>query len=250
MFLGTSAEGINREVSSTIECARLCKNTAAKPLAIPETAIFNLAILSKKGEFPQEEAQYYPETKDIAKGILPSLRHLISRETRKKAAQMSIPILPDSSQDIHKSEFTFDPYANDFYCKICNSELANQYFRCDGCVHRLNQDLKICLECHESGKYFQYIIMKPETDDNTLSPDHHHHMAEGVVKCPATCNCQHCCHTKFSRRLRFFSDVSVSQMILNLQALRANDEDEVPYAENTLERLNGLLLLDNEENNG
>ena len=44
MFMGMTAEGVNREISISLECAYLfTKHSDCKPLGIPETALLQLA---------------------------------------------------------------------------------------------------------------------------------------------------------------------------------------------------------------
>ena len=258
--MGISAEGINREVSATVESATLCKYTTAKPLAIPETALYKLADLlvrvgtenSDNPSWTLEElhgaskGQYFPAGQDIVRGILPSLRHVVSRDTRSVVSshpqtQKSILVEPDNSRDTLVHAFTIDPYGNDYYCKTCESEIANLYFQCNGCILRVGREFNICFDCYTKSKHLKNVFMTEVTVDNKLSLDHHH-IVEGPFQCGTKCrkrNCQHLCHSKFTRHLRFYSDDCVSQMIPNCEALL--DGNEVPYASETLLRLNGLL---------
>lgn len=226
-------------MSATIECAALCKFSPAKPLALPETAIFQLATVFPN-YFPAADGQYYPLSRDSVRGILPSLRSVISRATRERSVTgIEMAILPDTSQDMDKDEFTFDPDTSDFYCKICYSEMANQYFQCDGCMKRPHQEFNICWDCFGHRRYLLNVMMRPETKVNKLSSDCHH-KAERKHKCDTNCSqgnySEYCCHTKFTRHLRLYSNEVVSLMIPNCELIPGGEE-EVLYAKETVLRL-------------
>jgi len=89
--MGMTAEGVNREISTSLECAYLCtKHSECKPLGIPKTALLKLAkrLPRKVEQANHEEQQLFrgvtpsytksrPPWKEIAKGILPSLCHVV-----------------------------------------------------------------------------------------------------------------------------------------------------------------------------
>jgi hypothetical protein len=103
MFTGITAEGINRENAAALECTALCRDNKCKSLAIPETSILRLASqvpspphtaaaivehepLEQAGcVFRRRETmdvEFRPPWKEIARGILPSLRHVVHREAK------------------------------------------------------------------------------------------------------------------------------------------------------------------------
>ena len=98
MFKGVTSEGINREVSGILECARLNREHHLQSLAIPETSLLFLAKdkiakhelnLNTSGtdalfdlKIPPQQAQVKssePNAKDVLRGILPSLQYVVSR---------------------------------------------------------------------------------------------------------------------------------------------------------------------------
>jgi hypothetical protein len=98
MFKGVTEEGINREVSSALECARLNREHRLQSLAIPETsllflakesiashqletkiyatdALFNMNIPHRKSKRKRSE----PDAETVLRGILPSLQYVVNR---------------------------------------------------------------------------------------------------------------------------------------------------------------------------
>ena len=85
MFRGVTSNGINREVSSILECARLNQNKKVQSLAIPETSLLflardHLALLRRTGAHNGEEMKLV--SKSILKGILPSLQYVVHRHKK------------------------------------------------------------------------------------------------------------------------------------------------------------------------
>ena len=96
MFKGVTSEGINREVSGILECARLNRIHDLQSLAIPETSLVFLAkeniarhqqtsnadesrtlfsIETARHQTPTSE----PDAKTVLRGILPSLQYVVNR---------------------------------------------------------------------------------------------------------------------------------------------------------------------------
>ncbi len=91
MFKGVTSEGINREVSSILECSRLNRQHLMQSLAIPETALLFLAkenisknrIESKSGAgiSPFARGRFGPDSLTVLRGILPSLEYVVTRHS-------------------------------------------------------------------------------------------------------------------------------------------------------------------------
>ena len=103
MFKGVTSEGINREISSIFECARLNREHDLQSLAIPETSLLFLAkeniakhqaeqrsVIAKSAptnsifemNIPQSTsraAKSEPNADTVLRGILPSLQYVINR---------------------------------------------------------------------------------------------------------------------------------------------------------------------------
>ena len=78
MFKGVTSEGINREMSSILECSRLLSEYDLQSLAIPETALIFLAqhnIALHKSCSSQVSTAL-----TILRGILPSLEFVVHRQ--------------------------------------------------------------------------------------------------------------------------------------------------------------------------
>ena len=84
MFKGVTSDGINREVSSILECARLNQKQSVQSLAIPETSLLFLArdhlglIQVSKDK---SEGRMDSESMRIMRGILPSLQYVVHRHS-------------------------------------------------------------------------------------------------------------------------------------------------------------------------
>jgi hypothetical protein len=157
MFMGVDAEGINREVSATLESAKLCRlHESSKSFAIPEAALFKMASLLLHDEDNETttmlvargphlgvgDVTCHLQRQDIARGILPSLRYLVKKELLAGSWGMDrteyengVEITeakrrPDSHLDSMYTQI--EPYGSDFFCKICYQEISNTYFHCEG----------------------------------------------------------------------------------------------------------------------
>lgn len=80
-----TSDGINREISSVLECAWLNRENYLQSLAIPETALVFLtkqclAELSVPG-FSNRCGGFLPDTKTVLRGILPSLQYVVHRHS-------------------------------------------------------------------------------------------------------------------------------------------------------------------------
>lgn len=93
MFKGVTSEGINREVSSILECARLNQMQNVQSLAIPETSLLFLArdqlgLLRIKGN-EKNCGGFQPDSMSILRGILPSLQYVVHRHGMTEDASKS-----------------------------------------------------------------------------------------------------------------------------------------------------------------
>jgi hypothetical protein len=92
MFKGVTSEGINREVSSILECARLNQKHKVQSLAIPETALLflardHLALLKTEGNMLSDGLE--PDSTSVLRGILPSLQYIIHMHDMTEEASKS-----------------------------------------------------------------------------------------------------------------------------------------------------------------
>lgn len=137
MFKGATSEGINREISSILECSRLNRQHDLQSLAIPETTLLFLAknnIAEHKALSRPSTAmlpfmansptcdRFAPDAMTVLRGILPSLQYVVKRhsssvescekkseETKlaKDSWRVSIDPKPNTWQD--PSLFSLDP---------------------------------------------------------------------------------------------------------------------------------------------
>jgi hypothetical protein len=272
--MGLSAEGINREVSSSLECASLCRqHKTSKSLAIPETAIIKLASIlpSIKDRLSRQEpllivpavsySEYRPPWKDLARGILSSLRYVVKRDCNEhydycesieprqtnpdpKGFVLNVDKVPDSHRDAY--EHPIDPFGNDYFCKLCDQELSNTYFRCNGCEKLLAKDFNICSQCFDEREFLQNIEMYEVTRTVMASSFHHIGATNGKCTCqhPGAClACQKCvlcccnCHKDFNKRCRFFTESRQKDLLGHCKELVGGDE--VQFATETECRLDG-----------
>lgn len=173
-YRGFTSEAINRELSSMMECAALNRYHGAQSLAIPETSVLFTAktllacakaahktnnecmlLRNNRVNVSSLESSYnvYPNPMAILRGILPSLAHVVHRHqaavdnAKKIVAEgtnstLSLKPYPDSWENCQLS--AIDPYGNDYFCKLCQVELSNVYFHCNGCETLLFKDFNIC----------------------------------------------------------------------------------------------------------
>lgn len=219
MFKGVTSEGINRELSSILECVRLNREHNLQSLAIPETALLFLAkenvakfntaskkdstsliqyrSLSVEGRSQISE----PDPMTVLRGILTSLQYVVyrhnsavrkskewdkdTRDEQHKWAKVSVGAKPNTWED--PGTFSLDPYGSgDFFCKFCREELSNIYMHCDGCEKLLNKDFNICSSCHKEGKYrVSFYQMHPFSTKRFSVLNHTGNMIlERAARCP------------------------------------------------------------------
>jgi len=257
MYKGVTCDGINREVSGILECARLNREHELPSLAIPETSLLFLAkqsiakhqLGSKIGaanslfemDIPQKSKQRErsePDAETVLRGILPSLASVVRshksaakryerNKTGNKLLSVSINSLPNTLEDPESS--MIDPYgADDFSCKVCGEELSNVYMHCDGCEKLLNQDYNICCKCHKEGKHNVFHQVNPFIDKQESMLNHTGNMM-GTQKtncCGQVCAiCSFCtgcsckCHQSFTLHYRFMGLQAEEELLENAKSI-------------------------------
>jgi hypothetical protein len=201
MYRGITAAGINREITSTLECAALNRKHEKHSLAIPELSLLQMARTIAPSLTPStvgsvgglafgssKSASSYqpvdPTVEEVCRGILPSLdfvvqKHLLALEKAEATKggginygeRVTVAERPNSHEN--PSLFPVDPYGNgDFFCKLCLKELSNVYFHCDGCEVLLSKDFNICQECHAEKKSARLIMMHPTNPKRHSTVNH------------------------------------------------------------------------------
>ena len=264
-FVGITAEGINRELATTLESAALCrKYSTCKSLAIPETSILRLAdnvpidlnrsMSLQYTHFGSHRSECILSWWEIVRGILPSLRYIVNRDNVDFGGGRSRKIKVSECPDTHLNEAQsgIDPYGNDYFCSICSHELANTYFHCHGCESLLVIDYNICIGCFNDGAYAINVEMHKR--GNTPMACHFHHVGKPKAKCsnPAKhdmkcsecnkcllCNCV--CHTVFEKRRRFYTEDRQRNMLERCTELAR--DCEIKYAFETEYQLYGEPLV-------
>ena len=200
-------------------------------------------------------------SREIAAGVLPSIRYLVSRESAKREGFGELEGIPglttgvalqltDVPDSFHDSQIhPIDPFGNDYFCKTCSHELSNVYFHCDGCEAMLGQDFNICSDCYHEGRFLETHRMR---EFGEMTSNNHHlgattkslisrscNCRQGVCKRCGKGTCKRCsckCHKQFTRRLRFRTIESGRQLLEDCEAVAAGKE--VQFSTETLARLN------------
>jgi hypothetical protein len=264
MFMGLSAEGINRQLSFCLESANQCKESKLQCLAIPRLAILKLASKIPDEECENEnsrddEFEYLPSTMAIARGILPSLRHVLSLELGMSCGEEGmVEAVPDSCVNTLNTKGYIDPHGSDFHCIICKFELCNLYYRCMGCDVLMDKDYNICVRCYKDKSYLDEMDMGfgkgRETSLIVRKPKNQFHTSKketpqcGAQKCKRTlCHeCEQCwecscmCHRKFTEHRRFYTDHDLQNMLD--KCVKYAKGKEVLYAKETEMRLDGKKM--------
>jgi len=278
-YRGFSSEGINREVSSMMECAALNRERGSQSLAIPETSLlftakFFVARANKALKLTNYDCMLSwngyknasslrcspplsPEPVSVLRGILPSLAHLVARhkaavENAKRSAageenhrQLSPSLFPDCWEN--PRQFSIDPYGNDFFCRLCQEELANVYMHCYGCEEILNKDFNICIGCHAESRFKKKILMHPLNNKNHSTINHTgHYTLNRQSRCPckngpvckgcgfcAGCSCK--CHQSFILRFRFMHLASEETLLHSVKKVVGSNE--IKFAQETSKKL-------------
>jgi hypothetical protein len=274
MYWGADKDGINREVATTLECAALCRDYSCKSLAIPETVVLRRAMLAcaryatkfedttmlsfKTSNVAKQD--FAPSEKDVVAGILPALRYIQQRDKSAAASADAEPqddlhegvelkkaSKPDTDHD--PMSYPIDPYGSDYFCMVCNQELSNSYFHCNGCEVILNRDFNICSKCYSEEKFLARIQVHPTsnkwyTDVNHMGNCVKFSMSRGCPchaglcrACPdafcKACSCR--CHKVFTNQFRFIDQDTTDNLISNCE--RIVNDSEVKFSRETEARL-------------
>ena len=220
-----------------------------------------------------------PSWTNMARGILPSLRFLVNRDIvngrnavtnnrsrgtkgKTESADGNV-IVPDCRAD-NRGEYVVDAYdKTSYYCETCDCELSNLYFSCDGCVRLLNKEFNLCFDCYHQKEYRRDVGKRQlDTDDDSIPlRTDHHHIADNVrrqivrrkqkkegrngnvhlcYECNLEVDTECLCHEEFSKRLRFYTEEMLKEMIARCEK-KAGGVD-VLFATETEERLNGRVM--------
>lgn len=251
-FAGLKAEAINRLCAASVECQRLAqKHETAKPLAIPETVVLwqaraiQSAIEWYKNPVANDLGPHRIDLKEMAIGILPSLRYIAERDALDKREICATDFLQIAVPDDRNLQGRVDPYGVDgFRCSVCWMELAHAYFHCDGCEYS-GKDYNVCTDCYIERQY----LGRPHYDTCAGGP--------GVVVPHGKCGCRELtcdhdgckklkpcscrCHEFFHRRTRFFTDEEIRELVAAAESLA--EGKEVKYHQETLVRLQGKVMV-------
>lgn len=231
-----------KETKATLEAGGLMRDNALKPLDIARLSIIQLAKMlpARVEQQPlgvNEDGLWSPSPQDIAGGILDSLSTIVSDENLAEKKQTDLLTLRqelDDQPDVGK----IDPFGTEYNCAVCRCELPNAYFHCDGCETYSSKDYNICCNCYNAGRY--KINQQPDWDPSIKNPctDQCHIAKDRQGKRTSQCKCKdgfwkvggciyegcktgflkkngqqdslcrRCsciCHTRFTRRRRFYS---------------------------------------------
>ena len=261
MFQGLSATGINREVAFTVESANQCVKQKVRCVAIPRAAVMKmadqiaeLAVLDDEGEKDREEdSECNPSSRTIARGILPTLRHIVREEQGNIMDEATKDVEPDCNINTLGTKGAIDPNGSNFICMICEAELYNLYCRCEGCEKILDKDYNICFRCYSNQQYMYDMDMGFDKDNDKSkiiwTSNRHHTLRAGrecsqqkckerqCSQCKQCWRCSCMCHGIFKVHRRSYGTKRVNELIIKCK-LHANN-NEVPFAEATQKRLEG-----------
>ena len=250
MFSGVTAEGISREVSSMIACASLNRKNRVKSLAIPRTAVLEIAkTLDLRSPGDSSSAR---SSLNLARGLLPSLQHTVKQERDafeygSSSSDHRVPTLPLPDADYCSDTYGIDPHGNDYFCKLCDVELPGVYFHCVGCENQFQQDFNICRSCHQSKAYkvnnFSNHLGNPSS---VCSCDQlNAQLCENCNRCKA-CRCS--CHTHFELHRRFdpidFMEAVMSSIKSSLAKHNIPELEFAKLTELKLEAFNADSMMD------
>ena len=265
--LGQTAEGINRELSTSLECSTLCKINKQQPLGKTRQAVMRLASLIPGRDENREirentistigDELRYPTWVTIAKGILPSLHFVIEGERTKDAGITDNDTAPVNNIAQNEAKEDINHFGNWFYCGNCNCELANLYYYCVGCEKLTGQEFFLCKGCYNNEEYLKcnrVISMDKNLELNKIkwNPLRHHAVPPirrkrderagrcksrdcitGKTKCV---DCLLICHTVMKKRFRFFDQTTLEKLLENCEEA---GQEEILYRRQTQNRLLG-----------
>lgn len=224
-FMGHTAEGINREMTSTLESAFRNRNFAPpkQSLGIPK-----LCLLKQSAQSESHLSAGKPEDQEfhrnLLRGLLPSLEFVIRHEMC-VVAEVFPQKLPNTSENL--SVFPVDPYDNTGYsCSLCYHELSNTYMHCWGCEQLLQKDFNVCSQCYGLEMHRRFHVMNINVDAQNSAFNHtgafgastaaHKGSCDEGNLCPKCAGGQECCctcHSNFSIEQRFFSNDGLSKLL-------------------------------------
>ena len=270
-FLGVTPDGINREMTATLEFALFNRNPL-KPkqsLAIPKLCLLSrcksavAALQSDETTFginTLAKAGTREHNLGMIKGLLPALEFVVWQEYNALQSLKTVTRHEDdivqSSEKPHSWEnpviFPLDPYGNaDYYCKICFQELSNTYLHCDGCEELLQKDFNICSGCHSESHQCQFYVMNDKNISVDSSLNHtgsfpselancgHCLAIDECWKCHKCRKCSCKCHRVFSIQQRLWN---LHDLIGTLDAARLIvGHDKVRFHDEVIPRLTEAL---------
>lgn len=272
--MGITAPGINREVAMAIECANRLKDDnpteretqREKPLGLPRLAVLNCAnsIPRRDNSAIQDRKQglltgddnntFYPKWKNIARGIVGALRYLISEEEGASTDE-AVTVISENTDKTNNALGDYgstDPFGNDYYCLLCQCELPNLYYSCNGCEKELDKEYKICVECLKKRSYIENRVMgldKEITDIKKIKFDprrHHCGLIQGEGKQPVGrkpkvgTRKKALLHHQFTEHRRFYTMQKMKENLMKCDEWV--EDDVVPYVTETENRLRRLKV--------
>jgi hypothetical protein len=248
-FLGATSQGINREMTSTLEYAFRNRNFSQpkQSLAIPKLCLLStceasIAALCSKGISFGIKSHFNKSNQirhhTILAGLLPTLEFVVAQEEQAVHKVEKIATNPERST-IHPHSwenpmiFPLDPYGNsDYFCKICFQELSNTYMHCEGCEDLLKKDFNVCSECYADMKHCQFFIMNDK--DTTIDSMLNHTGAfsrpksksclcstekELCSRCGYCRKCSCSCHQSFALQQRMWNREKLSEILCKATSL-------------------------------
>lgn len=239
MFMGCTQEGMKNEVQVVLDCEKLAFQNSVRSLATPDFCLVEMAKeeLARLESLPVEErytSKSFENLMGIGPFVLSTLRSQIKRirdvrDIRRSGVQIfDIP-------DAQKKDSSIDAYGNDYFCKICQRELSNIYFHCEGCENLLAKDFNVCPDCYDNRSkidvHFQMHPHRPISATKGRRADYNHlggsrrdyKRACGCKNGPpcSTCDYMICCsckcHKEYSMRLRLNSVQDLSKLLKGVQ---------------------------------
>ena len=203
-----------------------------------------------------DDTVFYPSWKNIARGLLPSLRHVLGEEIAPERDTVTKTASTDCSLR-HMGDYgAMEPHGNDYYCVVCQCEMPNLYYSCNGCEKLLDKDYKICARCLGNERFNESRVMgldKTCKDVNKINfkPLRHHCVPALLSKkrfafpggCKKStclngkfCNtCARVLHTTFTEHRRFHTLERLKECVQNCEDWV--EDDVVPFGDETEKRL-------------
>lgn len=182
-YIGASSEGINREVTSALECQLMVdKCIPMSSVATPRACLLAMAkcCLPLKVQDPlymlptsrnQLEDKHYKSVilggDKLLRGITPSLLVVLDENIDvihhaadiTHCARGNLQLAPEKDTALNPLSSPIDRDGSDYVCNLCQKELENSYLRCNGCENLLERNFNICMECHTTERWRATIVM-------------------------------------------------------------------------------------------